>query len=71
MTEQVRLTTDEDARVPRMTRANLQKQVDEEIAHLAANMAKGIEDYRHRTGRIAGLQLAMQICEDVEKLIGG
>lgn len=71
MADQVRLTADEDARVPRLTRADLMKQVDAEIQYLAANMAKGIEDYRHRTGRIAGLQVAIQICENVEKLVGG
>ena len=71
MSDPVHMTNDEDARVPRWTRENLQKQINAEIGYLADNMAKGIEDYRHRTGRIAGLRLAMEICQDVEKLIGG
>jgi hypothetical protein len=71
LSEPFTMTNEEDARVPRLTRAYLQQQIDTEINHLAGNLAKGIEDYRYRTGKIAGLRMAMEICQEVEKQIGG
>lgn len=71
MSDQVSYLNDEDARVPRLTRAALQEAIDEQIELLAGNIPKGIEDYRYRTGMIAGLRAAMEICQNIEKKIGG
>jgi hypothetical protein len=62
---------DQDRRIPATVRQRLADVEANEVQNLAANLAKGIEDYRFRTGKIAGIRAAIALCEEIEKLIGG
>lgn len=45
----------------------LQKEIQLELEFLAAGEAESFDDYKYRTGRIAGLQLAAEISRDIKR----
>ena len=49
--------------------AELRKLVEEEITRLKDNLSNGLsvpdfETYKHQVGKIAGLQTALELCEE-------
>ena len=57
--------------LPRTLRAKLSKRYGELMQQVADGYAKDWADYRERVGFARGVKEAMEICEMVEKDLGG
>lgn len=52
----------------------LRKLIEEEVARLKDNLANGLstpdfESYKTQVGKIAGLNLALELCEEVKTIL--
>lgn len=63
----VRYFVPDNPQLVRVLRLKLQELVHKEIAALASNYAQDWPDYKFRTGKIQGLNDAIQVCEEAEK----
>lgn len=61
---------DDDLRLPGVVRGRLREEHDRQVGILATGVPKTLEDYRQAVGKLQGLKLAIEICDDVQKALG-
>lgn len=66
----LRLYAEDHPALARKLRAKLEQLVQEQGGHLIRGKASDFADYRNRTGFIAGLMTAIDMCEQTEKELG-
>lgn len=65
--EPVRLYAEEDHRLPARLAGSLKEQIAQKVEALSSGYALNFPEYRERVGELAGLRLALGICEQIEK----